>query len=125
MKTGKFRAMRRGLLGDPTFRAEVAREKALMAQLDLAAARQATGMTQEAVAAALGKSQENVSRIERQRDVRVSTLAQFVQAQGGQLEINAVFAGKRVSLMRPVATSGRQSRTRGSRHGMAGSSSGQ
>jgi transcriptional regulator with XRE-family HTH domain len=57
-------------------------------------------MTQEAVAAEMGKSQENVSRIERQRDVRVSTLAQFVQAQGGELEINAVFSGRRVSLMR-------------------------
>jgi len=52
-----------------------------MAEIDLAGARQASGMTQEAVAAEMGKSQENVSRIERQRDVRVSTLAQFIQAQ--------------------------------------------
>jgi hypothetical protein len=57
-------------------------------------------MTQEAVVAEMGRSQENVSRIERQRDVRVSTLVQFIQAQGGELEINAVFAGKGVSLMR-------------------------
>lgn len=94
--------MRRELPSDPTFRAEVAREKALMARLDLAAARQATGMTQEAVAAGMGKSQENISRIERQRDVRVSTLVQFVQAQGGELEITAIFQGKRVNLMRAL-----------------------
>jgi DNA-binding transcriptional regulator YiaG len=100
MTTSKFRTMRQEVLADPTFRAEVAREKALMAEIDLAGARQASGMTQEAVAAEMGKSQENVSRIERQRDVRVSTLAQFIQAQGGELEINAVFSGKRVSLMR-------------------------
>jgi DNA-binding transcriptional regulator YiaG len=100
MTTSKFRAMRQEMLADPAFRAEVAREKALMAEIDLAVARQASGMTQEAVAAGMGKSQENVSRIERQRDVRVSTLAQFIQAQGGQLEINAVLSGRRVSLMR-------------------------
>ena len=44
-----------------------------MAEIDPACARQASGMTQEAVAAEMGKAQENVSRIERQRDVRVST----------------------------------------------------
>ncbi len=113
MKTSKFRTMRQELLADPTFRAEVARERALMAQIDLTAARQASGMTQEAVAAEMGKSQENVSRIERQRDVRVSTLAQFVQAQGGQLEINAVFPDKRVSLMRAAGSSARSSGSRG------------
>ncbi len=83
-----------------------------MVQLDLAAVRQATGMTQEAVAAGMGKSQENISRIERQRDVRVSTLAQFVQAQGGQLEVTAIFPGRRVSLMRAADTTARSSRSR-------------
>ncbi len=113
MKTSKLRAKRQELLADATFRAKVAREKILMAKLDLAAARQETGLTQEAVAAALGKSQENVSRIERQRDVRVSTLAQFVQAQGGELEITAIFGGKRISLMRPVGTTTGKARVRG------------
>ncbi len=88
-------------MADPAFRAEVARERALMAEIDLSIARRVSGMTQEAVAERFGSSQENVSRIERQRDVRVSTLAQFIQAQGGELEINAIFDGKTVSLMRP------------------------
>lgn len=112
MTTSKFRTMRQEMLDDPAFRAEVAREKALMAEIDLAAARQTSGMTQEAVAAEMGKSQENVSRIERQRDVRVSTLAQFIQAQGGELEINAVFSGKRVSLMRAAGAQAKASRRR-------------
>lgn len=112
MKASKFRTMRRELLTDPTFRAAVAREKALMARLDLAAARQATGMTQEAVAVGMGKSQENISRIERQRDVRVSTLVQFVQAQGGELEITAIFQGKRVNLIRAVDDAVRPPRSR-------------
>ncbi len=102
--TGRFRAVRRDLLADPTFRAEVAVESALMMELDLNAARAATGLTQTTVARKMGKSQENVSRIERQRDVRVSTLVEFVAAQGGELEITAVFPGRRVSLLRPVRT---------------------
>lgn len=114
MKTSKFRQVRQELLADPTFRADVAREKVLMAEIDLAAARQTSGLTQKAVAALMGKSQENVSRIERQRDVKVSTLAQFVQAQGGQLEINAVFGDERVNLMRATpAVASRSARSRG------------
>lgn len=112
MTTSKFRTMRQEMLDDPAFRAEVARERALMAEIDLAVARHASGMTQEAVAAEMGKTQENVSRIERQRDVRVSTLAQFIQAQGGELEINAVFSGKRVSLMRAAGAPAKASRRR-------------
>lgn len=49
-------------------------------------------------------TQENISRIERQRDVRVSTLVEFVRAQGGEIEITAVFGGTRVSLLRPVGS---------------------
>jgi DNA-binding transcriptional regulator YiaG len=97
--TSKFRQVRAAALVDPAFRAAVAKERALMAEIDIAAARRTTGMTQEAVASALGTTQENVSRIERQRDVRLSTLVQFVQAQGGDLEVTAIFDGKRVPLM--------------------------
>lgn len=85
--------MRAELLANPTFREEVARERLLM-ELDVAAARESSGLTQTAVAERMGSSQENVSRIERQGDVLVSTLQEFVRAQGGQLEINAVFPGK-------------------------------
>jgi len=99
--TGKFRKVRQTLTVDPAFSADVAREKALMAELDLGAARAESGLTQAAVAREMGRSQENVSRIERERDIRVSTLADFVRAQGGELEITAIFNGKRVSLMRP------------------------
>jgi len=87
---------------DPAFAADVARENAVMAELDLVRARRATGMTQEDVAAVMRTTQENISRIERQRDVRVSTLVEFVRAQGGEVEITAVFDGIRISLLRPV-----------------------
>jgi DNA-binding transcriptional regulator YiaG len=103
MSTAKFREVRARHLADPQFRAAVAREKALMARLDIAAARLSSGMTQEEVAAEMGRSQENVSRIERQHDVRISTLIELIRAQGGELEITAVFPDRRVSLLRPVS----------------------
>jgi len=102
MRTNRLARTRAHLMADAAFAADVARENAVMAELDLARARRATGMTQENVAASMRTTQENISRIERQRDVRVSTLIEFVRAQGGEVEITAVFDGTRISLLRPV-----------------------
>lgn len=102
MRTNRLAQSRARLMTDPAFAADVARENAVMAELDLVRARRATGMTQEDVAAVMRTTQENISRIERQRDVRVSTLVEFVRAQGGEVEITAVFDGIRISLLRPV-----------------------
>jgi transcriptional regulator len=102
MRINGLARARQRLMADPAFAADVARENVVMAQLDLARARQTTGMTQEDVAAVMRTSQENISRIERQRDVRVSTLVEFVRAQGGDIEITAVFGETRISLLRPV-----------------------
>jgi len=102
MRTNRLARTRARLMADPAFAADVARENAVMAELDLVGARRATGMTQEGVAAAMRTTQENISRIERQRDVRVSTLVEFIRAQGGDVEITAVFGGIRISLLRPV-----------------------
>jgi transcriptional regulator with XRE-family HTH domain len=95
---------RRRRLADPAFAAQVASERALMMEIDLRAAREATGMSQQAVADVLHQTQENVSRIERQRDVLVSTLVELVAAQGGTVEITAVFDQLRVPLLRPVSS---------------------
>lgn len=102
MSTATFRRVRAEAMADPAFRAEVARERALMMAIDVSHARKASGMTQQEVAAALGTSQENISRIERQHDMRVSTLLEFIQAQGGEVEITAVVDGERFSLLRPA-----------------------
>lgn len=68
------------------------------------------GTTQVALAAALGMSQGNVSRIEHQDDVFLSTLREHVAALGGTLEVAAVFPdGGRVDLLvegEPVARAG-------------------
>jgi transcriptional regulator with XRE-family HTH domain len=48
-------------------------------------------MTQEQVAAQLATSRPNISRIEREVDVRMSTLQRYVEALGGELELVARF----------------------------------
>jgi DNA-binding XRE family transcriptional regulator len=53
--------------------------------------RERRGVTQEQVAAQLGTSRPNVSRIEGEDDVRVSTLQRYVAALGGELELVARF----------------------------------
>jgi len=59
-----------------------------MALDDLRAARE---LTQENLADVLHINQAAVSKLERRTDMYVSTLARFIEAMGGQLEIRAVF----------------------------------
>jgi hypothetical protein len=91
-------------LADPVRRARVeeyGRQVDLI--LALSAIREAVGMTQEGFAAAAMMSQENVSRIERATDVKLSTIQRLARTAGAQLELNAVMpSGKRVSLLRPA-----------------------
>jgi hypothetical protein len=91
-------------LADPVRRARVeeyGRQVDLI--LALSAIREAVGMTQEGFAAAAMMSQENVSRIERATDVKLSTIQRLARTAGAQLELNAVMpGGKRVSLLRPA-----------------------
>jgi transcriptional regulator with XRE-family HTH domain len=56
------------------------------------------GVTQSELAERLGKSQGNVSELERRDDVHVSSLREYVEALGGELEINAVFDEERHSI---------------------------
>lgn len=57
----------------------------------LAGLRQARSLTQMQLAKALGVSQAQVSRIENQADLYLSTLASYVAAMGGELELRVVF----------------------------------
>jgi transcriptional regulator with XRE-family HTH domain len=65
----------------------------------LAALRSERGVSQRQVAGALGVSQANVSRIEHEEDVYLSTLRRYVAALGGELEVTAVFPDERVTLV--------------------------
>jgi len=105
MRSNRLKGVRERLMADPAFAAGVVREKAIMLELDLAAVRAQTKLRQADIALRMNQTQENVSRIERQRDIKVSTLQAFVIAQGGSLEVNAVYDGKKVPLLRPAKAS--------------------
>ena len=67
--------------------------------LALSRLREARGMTQVEVADTLGVSQSNVSRIERQDDLYLSTLREYVEAMGGRLHLAAVFPEQTIVLV--------------------------
>lgn len=71
-------------------------------ELRLGELRRRRGVNQTDVADALDVSQPNISRIELQDDVYLSTLARYVAALGGDLEIRAVFADESVPLIPPA-----------------------
>jgi len=55
-------------------------------------------MTQAKLAEALGVNQGEVSKIEHRTDLYLSTLAEYVKALGGRLEIRAVFTDREVRI---------------------------
>ena len=63
--------------------------------------RRARGVTQEEMARAWEVSQENVSRVEREKDVYLSTLRAYIEALGGRLELTAVFPDDTIKLAGP------------------------
>jgi transcriptional regulator with XRE-family HTH domain len=73
----------------------VAQERAIemLLAIPLGELRRAMEMTQEEIAAILGTTQANVSQMERRSDMYLSTLRQYVEALGGELEITARFPG--------------------------------
>jgi plasmid maintenance system antidote protein VapI len=59
----------------------------LLGEMLLSDLRQLTGKTQKDVAEALGIKQPTLARMERQRDIRLTTLGKVVEALGGDLEV--------------------------------------
>jgi DNA-binding XRE family transcriptional regulator len=95
----KFRELSAPLLADPVGRIRIEEyRRAMRTALDLAALREARAATQQQVADTLNVSQANVSRIEHQEDLYLSTLSGYVAALGGRLELTAVFPDETVVL---------------------------
>lgn len=94
--TSNWRTIREKRVGDDRERVERARE-AMIAELRLSGLRKHRKASQADVAKRLAVSQANISQIER-GDVKVSTLAGYVDALGGKLELRAVFDDETVSL---------------------------
>lgn len=85
----------------PLNEARVAEYKRLMdAELRLAELRIRRGVSQATVADVLSVSQPNISRIEAEDDVYVSTVARYVAALGGHIELRAVFPDETITLLR-------------------------
>jgi transcriptional regulator with XRE-family HTH domain len=55
--------------------------------IDLSAVRRATGLTQIELAAKLGVGQAQISKIERQADMLISTLASYLAALGADAKL--------------------------------------
>ncbi len=64
----------------------------------LAELRKRFDKSQAEVAALIRTTQSGVSRIERQSDIRVSTLADYVEALGGRLRVHAEFGSNQIEL---------------------------
>ena len=79
----------------------VATYKRLMeAEVRLADLRRRRGVSQATIARALEVSQPNVSRVEQEDDVYLSTLARYIAALGGHLEVQAVFPDETITVLR-------------------------
>lgn len=96
----KFKELRDPIMADPVRRERVEQHKrAIRDALELAALREARGATQQQVAQVLDVTQANISRIEHEEDLYLSTLSGYVAALGGRLELRAVFPDQTVELV--------------------------
>ncbi len=77
----------------------VAEAELRLATLRLGELRRRRAVSQAVIAEALDVSQPNVSRIEQQDDIRLSTLNRYIAALGGRLELQAVFDDETVRLL--------------------------
>jgi len=60
--------------------------------------RKARQMTQAKLAEKLGVNQGEISKIEHRTDIYISTLAAYLEALGGKLEIRAVFPDREMRI---------------------------
>lgn len=96
----KFHSLAAPVLADAERRARVEQyERAIEIALALAKLREARGITQSTMVGRLGVSQPNVSRIEHEDDIYLSTLRNYIAALGGRLEVRAVFPDGDVVLL--------------------------
>lgn len=84
----------------PEEEAQIATEvRAILRENALARLRQNQRVTQQELAAALGVSQVNVSRIERADEPQLSTIRRFIEALGGELVVQARIGDETIDLL--------------------------
>jgi DNA-binding XRE family transcriptional regulator len=74
------------------------RVRETLASMPLDEIRKARQMTQAKLAVELGVNQGEVSKIEHRTDLYLSTLAGYVEALGGTLEIRAIFPDREIRI---------------------------
>ncbi|HVY91448.1 MAG TPA: XRE family transcriptional regulator [Bryobacteraceae bacterium] len=84
--------------GPARIAASDARVRKMIEEMPLQRLRSARALTQEHLAHIMKKDQSGISQLERRTDMYVSTLADFVRAMGGELEIRANFPDGTVRL---------------------------
>jgi DNA-binding Xre family transcriptional regulator len=98
-KTKKFRELADSIKANPRRHQRIEQyRRAMDNALALAELRKAERITQRELARRLNMSQANVSRIEHEQDVYLSTLQHYVEALGGEIELTAVFGDRRIKL---------------------------
>jgi DNA-binding XRE family transcriptional regulator len=97
MRTRNFRELLEAMPAGRQRRIERRFQKSLAA-MPLDQLRKAQQMTQLQLAEILGVNQGEISKIEHRSDICVSTLADYIAAMGGHLEIRAVFKDREVRI---------------------------
>lgn len=97
MPTRKFRELVQAM--PPERQQRLAnRVRQSLAAMPLDEIRKAREMTQAKLAETLGVNQGEISKIEHRTDIYISTLAGYVEALGGKLEIRAVFPDREMRI---------------------------
>jgi DNA-binding XRE family transcriptional regulator len=97
-----FSELRARIEADPARKARSeAYARAMKDALRLGELRSERGVTQVEMARQMEVTQANVSRIEHEEDHYLSTLREYVEALGGELQLQAVFPDRTVRLVDP------------------------
>jgi hypothetical protein len=96
--TRSWKSVRAERLDTPAIARVTRRARAQVEQLTLQELRRVLAMTQVDVARTAEMTQSELSRLESRGDHRISTLRRYVEALGGELEVAAIFGGRRVKL---------------------------
>jgi transcriptional regulator with XRE-family HTH domain len=88
----KFRELVASTMSPESRARAEARARAGLAEMRLHELRRARELSQEDLAGQLDSDQGNVSRLEQQTDMYISTLRRYIEALGGSLEIVARFS---------------------------------
>ena len=98
----RFEDLEAKVMADPDRRERVERERAKVVAEQVRDAlgelRRVRQLTQVELSRTMQRPQSTISRIERERDMLLSTLVAYVEALGGHLEINAVVGNQRIAL---------------------------